>query len=147
MSQQIDIPSDDELVVNQKILARCNHTNWRLFEREFGEKMLICTGCEENFSYSWGHEDDDTACLPPETFLRMKILRYAQDDVLASLVLRTIESQGWEPMIRSDSAGFSCIFSKGQDSFSSTKSPTRAAAICSAAAMLGRSGRFSVKQV
>ena len=137
----------DELVVNEKIFGSCNHENWTEFCDRFDRQLLVCTRCGEEIVYftrSWRKE---TPSLSPAEFIKTVIRKYSQEDVLASLTIRALESGGWTPVLRHDGGTYICEISRNPgERFLSDAQPTRPAAVCQAAARLGRTGLFHLSK-
>lgn len=133
----------DELIVNETIFGACNHRDWTEFCDKFEQHFLVCTQCGEEFPYFNGGWLDETPSASPSLFLQSAVRKYSEDDVLASLVVRTIEAAGWNTLIHHNGDTYACTFSRRGVQFASKSLPTRAAAICEAASKLGASGSFS----
>ena len=132
----------DELTVNEKVFGKCNHDYWSDFQDQHNRRLLVCEDCKEEIEYRNSSDPfgDDAPSLKPADFLKSTIPRYSQDDVLASLILSTLERKGWIPFLKTDGHTFVCVLTRVNKKFSSEKNETRAAAICEVAAKLGASG-------
>lgn len=148
MSETLRMPTDDELVVNEKIFGRCNHNFWTEFQDRDGRQMLGCSDCGDEIMYRDSEDfgfgsEVPPAATPREAWLR-GIRHYSTDPLMAALVVRVVEAGGWRPFVFERAGDVNCSFERGGKKFSSGQHPTKAAAVVEAAAMLGRSGRFTV---
>lgn len=133
---------EDELIVNEAILGRCNHRQWMKFYDEYHQQLLVCDECAEEFTYVEDTRSAEVPELSPDEFLRLAVRPNSQDELLANLALRRIESAGWRVLVTNQLDRFVCDLSFGTIAFKSRPRPARAEAICEAAALLARSSSF-----
>lgn len=134
---------NDELIVNEKIFARCNHRQWMRFGDKFRQELLVCGNCGEKFVYRDDIESGDEPEFKPDEFLQGTVRRYSSEEVLANLTLRQVESGGWRVLLKEVAGQYACELTKGSSVFASRPYKVRTEAVCEAAAMLGRSGLFT----
>lgn len=140
-------PTADELVVHEKIFGGCCHRNWRQFSTgdrtAFQQQVLVCSDCNEEFGFrkpdSFGTEMPDES---PSDFLLLDIPHYSRINELRFATIRAVEASGWSVMFHEVGGLSACSISGAEGTFKSLSFPTRTAAVCAAAAQLGRSGRF-----
>lgn len=134
----------EELLVNERIFGRCNHERWASFDDKHGNQVLTCNDCGEEFTYRWGGEFADEPTLKPHEYLRSRVRRYSQEEVLANLTMRQMEAGGWQVLVRSQQGNFKVEVSRGDKVFCSSTVAQLPWAMCQVAAELAKSGLFSV---
>jgi hypothetical protein len=132
----------EELIVNERIFGECNHTDWVERRDKYKNLNLDCTKCGLEFSY--GNDEFEKPVVDQDTFLRSKIRKYSEEDVLSNVLLRKIKEAGWNTMVKKDNGLHVCTFENESGGFTSDPSQSRSAAICNAAAKLGTSGLFNI---
>ena len=139
---------EDEREVNERLFGRCNHDFWHQFTNQNDQTILVCDNCGDEFLY---HDRESFAPKPshnlsPTEFMKQQVRLYAAGDVLPGLVLRQIEAGGWNVLVKSMGATFSCEIRKDQKAFIAGPVPERNTAVIQAASALAKSGLFSIPQ-
>jgi hypothetical protein len=134
--------TDDERVIAEKILGHCVHDEWTELTTRAGSIEISCRGCDQTFFY---REPKLGERVDVRRFLLAQIVKPEEDDVVAQQVSRTTERAGWTVALRSGDGRWICTFSAMGRAFASRQHASRAAAICEAAAKVGRSGLFRTR--
>lgn len=131
------LPTDTELLINERIMGRCNHpehiTETRL-DDQIEWRYLICTRC--------GKEVFDPAHAfmgqrkKPKDYLKKFVQRYSQDIAIARTVVWQLAGMGWASYLSRENGKFRYYFDNGSVIAHGELADSEQEAICSAAIKL-----------